>query len=130
MINIQPGDTLYTSLVKCNKNGDVRHLKVFMVAQDPYTSSHRVSTAFRIIDITRDVASALGLKMKDDALVVRGGGMDMGYHVVYSYSRHLFPEGFTCIEQGCPSNDHVNGDRDYTPHTHKDGGYALLHRWL
>ncbi len=23
-----------------------------------------------------------------------------------------------------------NGDRDYTPHHHNSGGYALIHRWL
>lgn len=37
---------------------------------------------------------------------------------------------FECIGHGCPSNDHCNGDRDYTPHHHNSGGYALKHRWL
>lgn len=31
-------------------------------------------------------------------------------------SRVLYPQGFGCIGEGCPSNDHSNGDRDYTPH--------------
>ncbi len=30
----------------------------------------------------------------------------------------------------CPSNDHSNGDRDYSPHHHSSGGYALSQRWL
>lgn len=50
--------------------------------------------------------------------------------------------GTTCDECGgdgwtgryssprCPSNDHSNGDRDYTQHHHSSGGYALSHRWL
>lgn len=30
----------------------------------------------------------------------------------------------------CHSNDHSNGDRDYSPHHHSSGGYALAQRWL
>ena len=82
--------------------------------------------------------------------------MDMGFHLVYSLSYALWPDGFGCVGAGCPSNDHSNGDRDYTPHGptdangdpedrdpgpgeardglvrhwHRDGGYALRQRWL
>jgi hypothetical protein len=82
--------------------------------------------------------------------------MDMGFHLVYNLSYSLFPDGFGCIGRAedyrfhCPSNDHSNGDRDYTPHMsenerlgadgslctchathwHKDGGYALIQKWL
>jgi len=71
---------------------------------------------------------------------------DSGSQLVYNLSRALYLDGFGCIGQGCPSNDHVNGDRDYTPHDriynreeaewvglghwHEDGGYALRHEWL
>ena len=129
---IQPGDTIYTSLVKCNRAGDSRQIKVFIIRSDPYSKTKRVSSAFRPFDITYDVAMACGFKMTKDrnALVVHGGGMDMGFHIVYSLGRTLFPEGFTCMGEGCISNDHFNGDKDYTPHNHTDGGYALIHRWL
>lgn len=30
----------------------------------------------------------------------------------------------------CGSNDHSNGDRDYSPHHHSSGGYALRQEWL
>lgn len=76
--------------------------------------------------------------------------MDMGFWAVYQLSYGLFKGGFGCIGEGCPSNDHSNGDRDYTPHMseadrmgadgelcnchkdhmHNDGGYALKQRWL
>jgi hypothetical protein len=59
-----------------------------------------------------------------------GAGMDMGFGLVYTLSRSLYPNGFECIGERCPSNDHSNGDRDYTPHTHSDGGYALQQAWL
>ena len=35
-----------------------------------------------------------------------------------------------CIGAGCPSNDHINGDRNHTPHLHESGGYALRQRWI
>lgn len=41
----------------------------------------------------------------------------MGFHVVYGLARTLWPDGYGCIGEHCPSNDHSNGDRDYTPHT-------------
>jgi hypothetical protein len=82
--------------------------------------------------------------------------MDMGFHLVYTLSYALYPQGFGCVGERCPSNDHSNGDRDYTPHGcydengaledrepgpgelrdgcrrhwHRDGGYALTQRWL
>jgi hypothetical protein len=61
-----------------------------------------------------------------------GVGMDMGFDLVYTLARLLYREGFECIGEGCPSNDHSNGDRDYTPGhcVHSDGGYALTQEWL
>lgn len=62
----------------------------------------------------------------------------MGFELVYSLSRTLFPDGFDCIGEGdgygtfCPSNDHSNDrTRDYSPGRHHGGGgYALRQRWL
>lgn len=62
-----------------------------------------------------------------------GAGMDMGFDLVYSLSRRLYPNGFACIGDGCPSNDHSNyrGERAAEcPDVHDDGGYALTQRWL
>ena len=94
------------------------------------------------------VAKVTGFRFSDKwkALVVGGCGMDMGFHVVSTLSRVLYPEGFGCTGETstacCPSNDHFNGDHDYTPqdcvqksgpgrlHWHKAGDDALRHRWL
>ena len=54
----------------------------------------------------------------------------MGFHVVYNLGATLYPEGYDCIGLGCPSCDHSNGDRNRSPHPHKDGVYALRHRWI
>jgi hypothetical protein len=61
--------------------------------------------------------------------------MDTGFHLVYNLGYVLFPLGFECTgcdepPNLCPSNDHSNGDRDYAPHNHKDGGYALRSQWI
>lgn len=82
------------------------------------------------------LAARAGLGSIDNrygGLRASGCGMDMGYHLVYSLSRMLYPNGHPCTgdPKTCHSNDHSNGDRDYTPgKLHRDGGYALGHRWL
>lgn len=99
-------------------------------------------------DVSWLVARATGFKMhgKHEGLKVGGCGMDMGFHVVYTLSRTLYGDGYTCsgikpydaeynTNKGyCRSNDHVNErgvNSDYTPgRAHSDGGYALSSRWL
>lgn len=67
--------------------------------------------------------------------------MDMAFAVVTTLSHYLYPDGFECIGQselqgirghGCPANDHMNGDRDYSPHMHSKGAgaYAIRHEWI
>lgn len=79
-------------------------------------------------------AKATGDKIDRDRGGIRlgGCGMDMGFALVYSIGRSLWPQGYPCMGEKCGSNDHSNGDRDYTPGhvTHNDGGYRLEHRWL
>ncbi len=89
-------------------------------------------------DVTWLVARALDEKIdqRHDGIKMGGCGMDMGFALVYNMSATLYPAGFTCTGDGnthetrCPSNDHSNGDRDYTPHHHESGGYAVSQRWL
>lgn len=118
---LKPGDTVYTILRHVSSSGMMRHIS--LVTKD-------------MQDITHLAAVVLGEKIADDGGLKRGGcGMDMGFDAVYQLSRYLFPDGFTCTgkhEPGnyCPSNDHTNGDRNYEPHHHASGGYALCQRWL
>ena len=116
---IKPGNIIYTDLKHVSRSGMMRHINVFIMRDN------------EPVNITRFVADALDIRQTEfGPLKVGGCGMDMGFHVVYSLSRTLFPDGFTCTGHECPSNDHNNGDHDYTPHQHQNGGYALVHRWM
>lgn len=117
---INPGDTVYTVLRSVSRSGMSRTVDVIKIDKDgnPCRLTHSVAVA---LDFTYD--------RKQEALKVQGCGMDAGFEVVYHLGRALFPE-FICSGKDCRSNDHSNGDRDYTPHKHSDGGYALNHRWL
>jgi len=122
---VKPGMRIYTALKNVSSSGMSRRISVYI----PYKKANK---ELAIMDITHDVAMVCGFRWNSDKgeLVVGGCGMDMGYHVVYSLSRTLFKGKFHCLGEGCPSNDHVNGDRDYTKHKHSDGGYALTHSWI
>lgn len=152
---IKPGDTIYTMVRRVARSGMSRDISLFVMQNGAPRS------------ITHLAAKAIGWKVSHgwhDSIKVHGCGMDMCFHTVYTLSRVLFPGGFGCIgvtvsvnshyagsvTTRCPSNDHTNGDRDYTPHYdgtprnseevgkdlkphshyHKDGGYALLYRDL
>lgn len=117
---VTPGQTVYTSLRHVSRSGMLRHIDVYlMIDNEPRR-------------ITNLVADACDYRQTNayGPLKVTGCGMDMGFSVVYDLSHTLYPNGFDCIIHGCPSNDHSNGDRNYEPHHHSDGGYALTHRWM
>lgn len=120
---IAPGDTIYTILRHTSSSRMTRWISLVII--DP--------TLHRPREITYLAAPLLGMKYPDanhDGLKVGGCGMDMGFHLVYSLGRAMFPDSFYCVGERCPANDHFNGDRDYTPHLHSDGGYAFWHAWL
>lgn len=116
---IKPGDTIYTHVESVARSGMSRTMHVYKMEDNEPRY------------LTNTIVDALGYSQaKDGALRISGCGMDMGFALVYDMSRVLFRDGFECIGSGCPSNDHNNGDRDYTPHMHSSGGYALRQRWL
>lgn len=116
---IKPGMTIYTTLDSCSRSGMSRTISAFIIRKgEPW-------------DISGYAARLIGSRTGKGGGVVMGGcGMDMGFALVYSLSRSLFRDSFICIGEGCPSNDHSNGDRDRSKHKHSDGGYALRHRWM
>lgn len=127
---IKPGMTVYTTLHKVARSGMSRTIRCNVILKDEAGNAFPRS-------ITLEAAACAGFTVnKDRELRVGGCGFDAGFHVVYALGAALFPEGFECIgeEQGrgqrCPSNDHSNGDRNYEPHRHESGGYALRHAWL
>lgn len=137
---VKPGDTVYTVLRSVSRSGMSRSIDIYKFETDDRTGRPVK------VWLSYNVAHA-GIGSWDDArkcVKVGGVGMDMGFHLVYSLSSRLFRDGFGCIGEGCPSNDHSNGDRDYTPHSaprddtstpgaahwHAQGGYALRHEWI
>mgnify|MGYP001617057424 FL=1 len=119
---LKPGDTVYTVLRHTSKSGMYRAIDLYKLPAKggPLCLSY-----------TATLAMGARFDKRHESIGVSGCGMDMGFHLVYHLGRALWPDGVQCAgEQRCQSNDHTNGDRDYTPHHHQDGGYALRHRWL
>lgn len=120
---VKEGTTVYTILRHVSGSGMMRIIDMCVV--DPKDGE--------IISIGWQAAKLMGSTFVNDkhyGVKVGGCGMDMGYHLVHNLGYALFKDGFECTSVGCPSNDHANGDRNYKPHHHKSGGYALKHRWL
>lgn len=140
---LPPGATVYCALKHVSRSGMMREI-----------SLHSVESG-EIRWLTGLAATALDMKVgKNEGIRIGGCGMDMGFALVYELAYALYPAGYGCIGKGCPSNDHSNGDRDYTPHEdhaqgnaehicakhpetckakahwHNSGAYALRHRWL
>ena len=116
---IKPGDTVYTILRHVSRSGMSREIGV--VLMDGKSDLHP----------NWAVSKAIGARQgKSDGVVMGGCGMDMGFALVHELSYALYPDGFDCLGEGCPSNDHSNGDRNREPHHHSSGGYALKQRWL
>jgi hypothetical protein len=77
--HVKEGDTLYTIVTKVNSMNSARWMRVLDI-KDGFPSHWNYY-----------VSKALGYKLKDDGTIyVKGGGMDMGYHVVSTLSRVLY----------------------------------------
>jgi len=148
---LKPGDTVLCVLRHVSRSGMQRRIDLYAPSCEPGGAPMFISGM---------AAAAMGERWDRDkgGIIVGGCGMDMGFHLVYNLGYVLWPDGFGCIGEKCPSNDHSNGDRDYTPHGcpehnlvgpmpkerpegvcdngvwrdhwHSDGGYILRHRWL
>jgi hypothetical protein len=120
---LRPGDTVQTILRHVSSSGMSRAISLIIVTDgEPF-------------DISFWAARAMRDKIDErwGGIKVGGCGMDMGFHLVYSLSRTLWPEGFDCIGADCPANDHHNPPypaREAGAMHHRDGGHALTHRWL
>jgi hypothetical protein len=102
---LPPGSTAYTVLRHVSASGMTRDIDVYAFAPGD-TPDH--PTKFWL---SYRVAAILGESYNDrrEAVRVGGAGMDMGFHIVYRLSHALYPDGFACIGDRCPSNDHTNG---------------------
>ena len=96
---IKPGDTLYTSVKHVSRSGMMRSIAVYKFEDnEPLWLSY-------------NVAKALGntFDREREGVKIGGCGMDMGFALVYDLSYTLFKDGFACVGEGCPANDHSNG---------------------
>ena len=114
----KPGDRVTTLLRHVSRSGMQRSISVLYGDQD----------------VSYMVAQALGDRVdKWGGVVVPGCGMDMGFHLVYSLSRTLYPVWDCVGDRTCPSNTHFNPGKDRDNYgvgqAHSDG-YALKQRWV
>ena len=108
---IKPGDKVYTILRGVSRSGMQREIGVILMQEDGC-----------ILHPNYLVSLAIGARQgKRDGIIMGGCGVDMGFHLVYSLGRVLFPDGFKVEGRG------RNGD---TSGWDNDGGYALRHVWL
>ena len=123
---LKPGDTVYTIVRHVSRSGMQRTIDCIGIDKPDQIHAYGWN-----------VAKALGWSFDRDreGVKVSGCGMDMGFETVYSMGRVMFPDGFDCIGENCPSNDHNNAyyfkkEGEEVPTHHSDGGYALRQRWL
>jgi len=143
---LKPGDTLYTVLRSVSRSGMSRVIDVyhFTTGDDGKLSKSWLSYW---------IAKACGLSFqrgecrKPEGIKIGGCGMDMGFHIVHTLARTLYPDGFgveliypngsrgrgntpamaaKAIEHGatCYGRNGTNSGWD------TDGGYALHQEWL
>lgn len=124
---LTPGAHLRTVIRYVSSSGMTRWISLLWI----YTDKEGRPVVW---DLSYSAARVLGepLSNQHRGIKVSGCGMDMGFDLVYRLGRVLWPNGFACVGERCPSNDHSNGDRDYTPDhaIHSDGGYALTQGWI
>lgn len=118
---LPPGSTVHCILRHVSRSGMMRIIDLRQIDGEAIHWISRLAAK----------AACLGYSEAHEAVKMTGCGMDMGFAAVYELSARLYPDGFGCTGKDCPSNDHRNGDRDHTlGRNHRDGGYALLHRWI
>lgn len=85
---LELGSTVYTVLVHVSKSGMTRHIMCLAVVDG--------DDGPEIVNISSHVAKVLGysLDQSKNAVVVRGVGMDMGFHLVYNLSYELLGNGY------------------------------------
>lgn len=134
---LPPGTTVYTNLRHVSASGMSRSI-----------SCHAVRDG-RIVGLDWHVTQVTGRKFDQNngGVKVSGCGMDMGFHLVYSLSRALYPDGFGTegkrangkpvratsakhaarLVNACATFYGRNGDASGWDN---DGGYALKQSWL
>ena len=79
------GSTAYTTVTKVAPSGMSRHIKIMVAVNSNW-----------IANLSHDVAKLLDMKYKDNtsSIYVQGGGMDMGFHLIYNLASELYGDGY------------------------------------
>lgn len=113
---------VYTKLNHVSRSGMLRYVSaVVIIGNEPIYIDHLISR----LGIFKRVPYEKG-----EGLMVHGCGMDVGFELVYNTARVVYADGFICRGEDCPSNAHVNGEKNIKPHRHSDPGYALRQVWI
>lgn len=138
---IKPGDTLYTILRHVSSSGMSRDISLVYIKPNA-----KEGQAIYDLDYNAQMILGYPAPKRGSGLRVGGCGMDMGFHMVYTLSRYLFPDGFgevgekgnkkkrpktkveaeKMVKEGWEFYGR-NGDKSGWDN---DGGYALKHKWL
>lgn len=110
---LKPGSTIYHTVKHVAKSGMSRQISFYIVRDGKIESINWELS--HILDYKRNPSNG--------ALKIGGTGMDMGFHVVYSAGRKLFPNGFKLAEGQYGRNGDKSG-------FDKDGGYAFQSEWI
>src|SRR5438270_764755 len=84
---LRPGTTVYTVLHHRSKSGMTQAINLYVLRNN------------RPVRITDLVAQALNRGRTDNGLAVSGRSPDIGFYVVYTLSRLLFPDGKHTLRQ-------------------------------
>jgi len=118
---VKPGDELVTVLRHVSASGMSRDIDVYKFYYD------RQNKRVQWLWLSYLAAKATGFRFneKKEAVTIGGCGMDMGFHLVYSIGRTLFPKGGALKYSPRETQEQRSGKTKET-----DGGYLVSHRWL
>ena len=85
---LAPGDTVFTSLEHVSQSGMSRVIQLHIFRGDARSPRHYV--------LGYPAAKLLGMKYDDrrEGVKIGGGGMDMGFALVYDLASVLFDDGY------------------------------------
>lgn len=87
---LKPGNEVYTIMMSVNRMGTCRTFKVLALGPGMHGNAQEIR------DITGSVSEAIGARLSKSTggVMMQGVGMDMGFKIVYSLGRAMFPDGF------------------------------------
>lgn len=139
---IKPGSTVYTILRHVSSSGMTRVIDAFVICPN----SNGNPEPWRIGSLISKVLCRQ-YDDKREGVIVKGCGMNMGFELIYSLGRALFPQGFgnvgevpggvkmrpttpemaaRAVRAGYVFHDRKSDDTGWD----HDGGYALRQTWI